>query len=69
MKVLKDSDTVMRQRMISGCSVQFDRLYIEVDEEVISTITDVEGKLQNFMSSKYLIESLNAMKYFKVSTK
>ncbi|KAG8278051.1 protein modification by small protein conjugation [Homalodisca vitripennis] len=32
----------MRQRMISGCSVRFDRIYIEVDEEIISTITDIE---------------------------
>lgn len=38
-----DNNIAMRQRMISGCSVRFDRIYIEVDEEIISTITDIEG--------------------------
>lgn len=41
---MKDTESAMRQRMISGCSVQFDRIYIEVDEEIMSTITDIEGK-------------------------
>uniref|UniRef100_A0A1B6H7S5 DDB1- and CUL4-associated factor 15 WD40 repeat-containing domain-containing protein n=1 Tax=Homalodisca liturata TaxID=320908 RepID=A0A1B6H7S5_9HEMI len=41
-KPVKDQDLTMRQRMISGCSVRFDRIYIEVDEEIISTITDIE---------------------------
>ncbi|XP_022187421.2 uncharacterized protein LOC111046230 [Nilaparvata lugens] len=35
-------DNIVGRRMISDCSVQLDRRFIEVDEEMISTITDIE---------------------------
>lgn len=36
--------------MISECSVRFDRIYIELDDEIISTIsTDFEGKFAVFI--------------------
>ncbi|XP_054275434.1 uncharacterized protein LOC128994721 isoform X2 [Macrosteles quadrilineatus] len=42
-KPAREPDISLRQRMISECSVRFDRIYIELDDEIISTIsTDFE---------------------------